>query len=262
MDFFTYSEFLRYKGLEGATPDTYERFLFEAADFHNFKSLREYLTGCIEETIISNEKTSHMLFDNDCDLIKDKVDLLVNICYQTLFTICSSVEEKAFFEDNKSKDTIPARFHEACKKIDNEAAMSKIESSFIESYNDIQSHDLATLNQAFVFLKQCGLLTITSIAHDLKEVPDAYRSISLDESDVNSKTDIFEKFNITINHPMLYMQILKEVLKEVLKEDMPLEMPNALLSSIVECHVRGLLPEGFEYRTIEPENGNEREYKI
>ena len=39
VDFLTYSEFLRYKGLSEHTPDTYNRFLYEVADFYKFKSL-------------------------------------------------------------------------------------------------------------------------------------------------------------------------------------------------------------------------------
>ena len=116
VDFLTYSEFLRYKGLVEHTPETYNQFLYEVADFYKFISLENYLQGCIEETIVSNNKASNYIFDNECDLIQDKVDLLINICYQTMFTLHNNVTSETFFRNDKSKDTIIGTFHETCKK--------------------------------------------------------------------------------------------------------------------------------------------------
>ena len=135
VDFLTYSEFLRYKGLVEHTPETYNQFLYEVADFYKFTSLENYLQGCIEETIVSNNKASNYIFDNECDLIQDKVDLLINICYQTMFTLHNNVTSETFFRNDKSKDTIIGTFHETCKKLGNDAIAKRIENSFIGGYN-------------------------------------------------------------------------------------------------------------------------------
>ena len=258
VDFLTYSEFLRYKGLKEHTPDTYNQFLYEVADFYKFRSIEDYLRGCMEETIISNAKASNCIFDNDCDLIQDKVDLLINICYQTMFTLHNNVTSDTFFKSDKLKDTIIGTFHETCKKIGNDSIASKIENSFIGGYSNIKSQDLDTLKQAFVFLKKCGLISITPIARELDSVPDVYRCMKLEKGDIDCKKDLFKKFNITINHPMFYVQILKDVLKE----DMPTQLSGMLLGSIVECHARGLLPDGFEYKTNIDKNGIETECEV
>lgn len=258
VDFLTYSEFLRYKGLTEHTPETYNQFLYEVADFYKFNSLENYLKGCIEETVVSNAKASNCIFDNDCNLIRDKVDLLINICYQTMFTLHNNVTSSTFFKDNKLRDTIIGSFHEICKKLGNEAIAARIENSFIGGYSNIKSQDLSTLKQAFVFLKKCGLISITPIARELDSVPDVYRSMKLDKSDIDCKKDLFEKFNITIDHPMFYVQILKDILKE----EMPQELLGPLLGSIVECHARGLLPNGFEYKTTIDRDGIETECEI
>lgn len=258
VDFLTYSEFLRYKGLTDHTPETYNQFLYEVADFYNFKSLKGYLEGCIEETIVSNAKASNYIFDNECDLIQDKVDLLINICYQTMFTLHNNVTSGTFFKDNKLRDTIIGTFHETCKKLGNDSIAAKIEASFIGGYSSIKSQELNTLKQAFVFLKKCGLISITPIARELDSVPDVYRSMKSDKSDIDCKKDLFKKFNITIDHPMFYVQILKDVLQE----DMPAQLSGTLLGSIVECHARGLLPDGFEYKTTIDRNGIETECEI
>ncbi len=258
VDFLTYSEFLRYKGLTEHTPETYNQFLYEVADFYKFKSLEDYLKGCIEETIVSNAKASNCIFDNECDLIQDNVDLLISICCQTMFTLYNNEPKGTNINNDTLGDTIIGSFHEACRKIENESIAIKIEDSFIGGYNSIKSQDLSTLKQAFVFLKKSGLISITPIARDLEVVPDAYRCMRLDKSDIDCKKDLFKKFNITVNHPMLYVQILKDVLKE----DMPAQLSGMLLGSIVECHARGLLPDGFEYKTTIDNNGIETECGI
>ena len=66
VDFLTYSEFLRFKGMNEVSAETYNQFLFESADFYKFVSLEDYLKGCLEETIISNNNTSNYIYNNDC----------------------------------------------------------------------------------------------------------------------------------------------------------------------------------------------------
>ncbi|MBQ7607210.1 MAG: hypothetical protein IJU76_04500 [Desulfovibrionaceae bacterium] len=109
-----------------------------------------------------------------------------------------------------------------------------------------------------MFLKKCGLVSITPIARELDSVPDVYRSMKLDKSDIDCKKDIFKKFNITIDYLMFYVKILKDVLKD----DMLLQLSGTLLGSIVECHARGLLQNGFEYKTTIEKNGIETECEI
>ncbi len=246
VDFLSYSEFLRLKDLK-PNPESYNRFLYEVADFYNFKSLEGYLKGCINETIISNSKATNMLFNNDCDLIENNVDILINICYQTLFTLHNNVTVGKFFESNKLLSSFKGLFAPLYKELGNDEMAARIEQSFINNYNKIQSTDIDTLKQAFTFLKKSGLISITPIANSLTDVPNIYPSIMTSRNDINCKEELFKKFNITMNYPMFYVQILKDILKE----DMPETLSGALLGSILECELRGLLPNGFEYRSVD-----------
>ena len=246
-DFLSYSEFLEYKGINVVSADTYKQFLYEAADFYHFNSLKEYLKACLEETIVSNANATSYIFDNDCYLIKDNVDFLINVCYQTLFTLHNQTSVQTFFKDNKLKDTIISVFRNVCANLDDKTVATKIEKSFIGSYSSIKSRDAETLKQAILFLQKCGLITVTPVARDLENVPNIDRYLRTDIDNNNFKEKLFSQFNLTINYPMFYVQILKDVLGE----DMPRELPNMLLGSIVECHARGMLPKnGFEYHDV------------
>lgn len=252
VDFLTYSEFLRYKGITEISPDTYHQFLYGAADFYKFTSLEEYIKGCLEETIISNANATNYIFDNECDLIKDRTDILISICYQTLFTLHNHVNVQTFFKDNKLYDDVIAVFRETCKQIGNDVIADKIEKSFVGSYSYIKSQNLDVLKQAFLFLKKCDLITITPIARDLENIPDIYRDLFSEDSRVTRKDELFKKYNFTVKYPMFYVQILKDILGQ----NMPEKLPGIILGSIVECNARGLLPDGFEFHPFINENGN------
>lgn len=201
-DFLNYSEWLSYKGIKESSEAAYSQFLYEIDEFYGFVSLEDYLRGCLEETIISNQKTDNVIMGNDVYLID--IDSLLDICYAT---------------------------------------------SFIGKYNDFKSKDLDTLKQAFQFLHRIGLITITPVSDSIESIPNIRRDLSISDSRINYKDELFKSYNVCIKYPMFYMAILKDILKE----NLPEKLPTALLESIVECHVRGLLPEKgtFEFQDIE-----------
>jgi hypothetical protein len=259
-DFLTYSEFLEFKGIQEISERSYNRFLMETFDFYDdFTSLKQYLEGCINETIISNMKSSEIILGNETSLTKEDTDFLINVCYQTLFNLHNHVSVKRFFTDNKLQNDIPSYFRNICKNFDNEKIAKKINSSFIGSYNTVKSRDVETIRQAFLFLKKCDLITITPVTHNIEDVPDIEKNLRTGDRIIGLKDELFNSFNISIKYPMFYVQILKDILGE----DMPEKLPNALLGSIVECHARGLNPAGFELKVSgQDENGLETQEEI
>lgn len=125
-------------------------------------------------------------------------------------------------------------------------------------YSAIHNRSLADLRQAVQFLYNCGLISITYTIPNIKQEIDIHGMLfkdSLFELNIRTKADFFSKFNFSIKHPMFYLAVLKILLQE----DMPAELPQQLLGSLVECHIRGLLPEayGCEYHD---EDDNEVDY--
>lgn len=183
---------------------------------------------------------------NDVYLID--VDTLIDICYATLFTLHNHVSVHKFASNNKLNDSIRYYFKDVCNQIGIEKIGNCIADSFIGKYNDFRTKELNTLKQSFLFLQRCGLITITPISDSVETIPNVNKDLSLLDSQINYKDELFNKFNVCIKYPMFYVAILKDILKE----SFPNEIPTALLGSIVECHVRGLLSENssFEYEDI------------
>jgi len=239
-DFLSYAEWLKYKQIETPSAESYERFLYESPEFYGLDSMRRYLKGCLDETVVSNNKTKNYIYGNDCNLLTDEI--LLEVCYATLFTLHNHVNSNTFMKSDYLKGDIRAYFGEICKELDLD---ERIQKSFIDKYSKFENRSFKKLEQAFVFLKNCGLITVTPVVSGLKDIPDIGEDLRLiahgREPYTNFKDGLFRDFNMCIKYPAFYVAILKDILKE----QMPVHLPNGLLRSIVECHTRGLLPEDF-----------------
>lgn len=247
-DFLSYPEFLRYKGLCEVSEESYNRFLYEVTDFYGITSLADYLTGCLEETVISNAKTSNYLYGNDVFLLTEDPEVLLDVCYQTLFTLHNHVNAQTFSKDNKLYDDILFHFRDVCSQLDNKTIADRIEQSFIGRYSSFCSRSTDIIKQALTFLSQCGLIVITPVAYEWLNVPNVRSDLYRTDSKIAYKEDLFKAYNTCIRYPMFYVQILKDILRD----EMPAKLPQAILGSIVECHIRGILPDpGFEFHDVQ-----------
>ena len=96
------------------------------------------------------------------------------------------------------------------------------------------------------FLSNCGLTTLTYVSDELTVDPYITSKFLKETNELYRKPQIFARLNLTINYPMFHVDLIESVLKE----KMVSELLRNLLGSIVECHVRSLLPSNgcFEYR--------------
>lgn len=246
-DFLSYREWLNYKKIAESTEDSYLRFLYEVDEFYGFMSFKDYLHGCLEETIISNQNTDNVIIGNDVYLLD--VDTLLDICYATLFTLHNHVNSHGFVKNDKVGDAIRFYFRDVCKQIGSEEIGERIANSFVGRYNSFRTRDLDTIKQAFLFLRRAGLITITPVSDSTENIPNILQDLASPDTRINYKDELFRSYNVCIKYPMFYMAVLKDILKD----ELPVRLPTALLGSIVECHVRGILPESgaFEFKDAE-----------
>lgn len=97
------------------------------------------------------------------------------------------------------------------------------------------------------FLSNCGLTTLTFVSDELTADPYIAEKLLKDSSELHTKPQVFSRFNLTIDYPMFCVDLIQNVLRDRKISELPKELPG----SIVECHVRGLLPKtgAFEYRS-------------
>lgn len=252
-DFLQYDEWLQYAGRDKISAETYSEFLYSVRDFYNLNSLQAYLQGCLEETIVSNMKTDNIILNNDCSLLD--TDILLDVCYATLFTLHNHTSAGKFFQPNRLQMDISFFFRDICKMIGNDEIAKRIERSFIGHYSSFRSRDLQVLKQAFWFLQRIGLITLTPVCSSIDNVPNVLNDLVSDESKIDYKRDLFVKYNACIKYPMFYIAILQDILANA----MPDELPPVLLGSIMECHARGLLPVNNAFE-LQDTSGREIDY--
>ena len=245
-NFLTFKEWLAYKGMEEVSGDSYKKFLFEVKDFYRFTSLKDYLQGCLEETVISNYKTNNIIFNNDVSLLN--VDILLDVLYSTLITRQNKTTPQVFANKNQLRDDLKYFFRNAYNEIGKEEISDRIAQVISERYTTLSSTNVSTLKQALLFLYRCDLITLTYVSENVENNINIKTDLFSSENRIDYKADLFKNI-ICIKYPMFYI----EILKEILKDKMPGEIPNDILGGIVECHVRGILPDTncFEYHDIQ-----------
>lgn len=218
-DFLSYPEWLAFKGITEVSEITYEQFILGTREFYSgFNGIGNYLQGCLENTVASNLKSVELIVNNDCEMLD--ADKLLDVLYASLIS---------------SSDNNPA-----VKGIDNEAICPFL----AERYRNFKKMDAYELKQALQFLINCGLITITYVSSSFDTNPYIVRDLLNDFQDL-PKREIFDSFNISINYPMFYIDILKDILNDNPAENMP--------RGIVESHVRAILPDTgcFKYHDTE-----------
>lgn len=246
LDFLSYPEWLRYKQRQDVTAESYEDFVKGTSEFYHFTTVKDYLGGCLEETVISNTNTQNIIWGNSCDQVD--ADQLVDILYLTLFSLHDISSAQTMFKNDALADKIAYLSHQMESKnpLSLTEVRERISKSFLNKYNSVKAIDVHTLKQSFAFLIHCGLITATPVFSDMdQESSDVLQNLQGYKDVYYKKDDLLGKVNFTINYPMFFV----EILKEILKDDFSDKISGFLMGSIVECHARGLLPkhDAFEY---------------
>lgn len=255
-DFLTYPEWLRYQNREDVTADSYLDFIQGTSDFYDFTSVEDYLKGCLDETVVSNANARNLIYGNDCDLVE--VDTLLDILYISMFTLHDTSSAQSFFKSRAFSDKMVylAKQIGKANPLCSTEVRDRVAKSFVSRYDNVKATDIDTLKQSFAFLMRCGLLSATPVFPDMEhENVNVLKQLEDSEGLFRKKGDLLGHVNFTINYPMFFV----EIVKEIFKDDLPHGLENMMVGSIVECHVRGLLPNKncFEYRD---EEGREIDY--
>lgn len=243
-DFLSYPEWLAFKGFSEVSEDTYLQFLGGTREFYsNFHSTKDYLRGCLDETIISNHKSLNVVDGNDCKGLTD--EMLLDVLYASMMSLHNHSSYSSIAKKSVLEDTISRFFADEVSKIGNDfkARVSDILSERYENFRNMTGSDLL---KSLQFLDNCGLVTVTPVRNELKVDTYYTKNLLSGFGEKLDKDSLMKDVNVCIKYPMFYMDIVQSLLKE----NMPDKIPNNLLGSIVECHVRGLLPTTgcMEYR--------------
>lgn len=240
-DFLSYPEWLAFKGVTEVSEKTYTDFLFNSREFYkDFSNTKEYLQGCLDETIISNRKSVEYIVGNEVEDLN--VEMLLDVMYASLIKLHNHTNYYNFSNPKLLSNMIAHYFGDSLSE-DEEQYVTEILGNRYKNFKAMDSYDC---KMAMTFLSDCGLTTLTYVSDELTVDPYITAKLLKESSELHTKPQVFSKFNLTIDYPMFYVDLIQSVLKD---RDIS-EFPKELLGSIVECQVRSLLPQtgSFEYR--------------
>lgn len=242
--FLSYPEWLAYKGSTEVSEKTYIDFLLNSREFYSdFKGTKEYLQGCLDETVISNRRAIEYIDGNSVEGLK--TEMLLDVLYASLIKLHNHTGYESFVNAELFASTLAHYFPNELSEIEVNERTKRISEILDSRYKNFKSMTGYDCKRAMQFLSNCGLTTLTYISSELTADPYISEKILDDYNELYLKPQIFQRFNLTIDYPMFYIDLVKNVLKD----KMTGELPRDLLGSIVECHVRSLLPTNgaFEY---------------
>lgn len=250
VSFLQYDEWIEWRNIKDIDKYSYEQFCLDTINFYDkFNSLQDYLEGCLEETIMSNMKSTSVSQTVECDLITSEI--VTNTLYLILLTLHNNVSYKTLFKKDTLIDSI--NYLHATIFKDTYKSKSDLQESIRNSYvgrlNNIGHISYEQLRQSIVFLIEIGLITATPIQFDIKSPINVLSELKKKSLVLGSKEAIVDNINYTFNYPMFYVEIIKEAFKDFNITS----LGGYLLGSVFETHARGLLSAkgSFEYRTEE-----------
>lgn len=252
--FLSYPEWLAYRKTTEISEATFLDYILNIHEFYcNFDNIKEYLRCCLDETVISNSKAAEYIIDNNTGDLD--VEMLLDVLYASLINLHNNTTYETFANATQFAKALSYYFRDSVAEINKDILQNNITEILRGRYNSFKAMSAYDCKTAIRFLYNCGLLTLTYISDDFIVDPYITSKILKETNELYLKPQIFSNFNLTINYPMFYLDLVAYVLKDKMTKDLPRE----LLGSIVECQVRSLLPTKscFEYRNS---NGVEIDY--
>lgn len=239
MDFIDYAEWLIYRNLN-LSEESYFDFILNVEGFYRFTTCEDYLAGCLNETVISNSKSIEIIPLNECD--KLSVDILMTVLYAILFSKHNHISYTQFVNRKRLEDDFRLYAEQDSLREYSVNLINKLEIK----YDLFSSLDVGTLKQAIVFLYKCGLISIAKVTSSVDQYVDPLYVFINDYKPLNKQT-LFMDYNFSIKYPMFYIAVIKSlgIPVDIVKNN------RALLGSLVECHIKGLMSDRFciEYHT-------------
>ncbi len=139
--FLSYPEWLAFKGITEVSETTYADFLFNSRDFYkNFSNTKEYLQGCLDETIISNRKSVEYIMGNGAEELN--VEMLLDVMYASLVKLHNHTNYQSFSNSKLLSDMIEYHFGKSLTQVKNTNTLQnmqqrKIKSIIKEAYGKI-----------------------------------------------------------------------------------------------------------------------------
>lgn len=150
-----------------------------------------------------------------------------------------NVNYQSFANQNTLVDDVIYHFAGICGQLCEKDIEARVADLLRGRYQNFKRMSGEELLQSFQFLYSCGLITVTHVTDDFESSPYYCRQLLSDFGEKPPKQEIMRQLNICIKYPMFYVDIVQDLLGE----DMPDVLPPSLIGGIVECHVRGLLPD-------------------
>lgn len=262
--FLTFNEYLRYIGKVSGGEYKYSQIFgnlenlpecnFSEDDYYNFvyskyaftkpvMECREYLRGCLDETVISCNTSLQGTCAHE---LKDiNVKTVITVMYALLFKLHSNVGSSSLVTDSLFKKTKHDYKYERGERLPSqlyEEAVSKVLEQYYKTARNLSAEELRL---CIKFLHECDLLVFTVHYPDIDN--EVYFTRWMSGSVRPNFDEALCHFGITFKYPMFVAACLFDLERELRAKGVEVNegelLSRSLLGSATECEVKRYMSE-------------------
>lgn len=211
-----------------------------SSEFSHCTSNQEYLKDCINETVKSNLNMCGYAA-NISDVSMGDYDNIVALTYAVLLSLHNSSSYETMFKFRESFDKLLPLLKDK-RDFDREDFRDKVITVLRKYMTLISKMKLSDLKRYIRFLMQTDMI-ICNEKSTVLEYSELMRWLvnAIDIDGINTSMDFFSRFNLTFKYPLFFVNLCEDVIKESGIQLSTSLYSGALLDSIYECNLKGIL---------------------
>lgn len=240
--FLGYDEWLQFHE-SSISYESYVDYVQHSSDFFKITDNREYLAGCIEETLMSAAKSCNVIRELE-DIDEDDVFNVIAFLYTALIKLHNGWKWESFLDINKAVNSICGGFR-GSRSLLTTNIKEEMKNHLIANYNSFKKVSLDKLRVYLRFLARCDFIVFTvNCSTDVigKETFETRFKEWLWKGDnglFDSPVTFFKQVTVCFKYPLFYYNLVSDLVAGLgfQAEDF---LDGNVLGSILECNVRGL----------------------
>lgn len=240
--FLGFDEWLKFQKKEPSY-ESYVDYVLNSANFFKITDNREYLAGCIAETVISAAKSCNVIRELE-DVDENDVFNMIAFLYTALIKLHNGWKWESFLEIDRAVSSICGGFC-GSRSLVGTKFREKLKSRLLANYNTFKKVPLTKLRIYLRFLVRCDFIVFvincSSDTSDNETFENRFKEWLWkgDNGLFKDPVDFLKQVTVCFKYPMFYYNLISDLVTEL---DFKAEdfIGGNILGSILECHVRGL----------------------
>lgn len=220
---------------QNVAEDDFKDYVMQKYSLERYVDLKSYVSSCLDETVVSNLKSSSCLVSDMSDVSAEDV---IRAMYAILYKLHNRCNAKTFMAGDHVKK-ITSDYNLIHSKIKRNDLLDAYEKSVFYQYQLTKMVDKRTFRKIILFLKEIDFIYVE--ASNIQDIVNWSKYKQCDQ-DTLSVDDFFSRYNVCFKYPFFYYALVEEIISKLDTSAVASDfLFGSLYGSMIECAVKGAL---------------------